>query len=334
MAANRKSSAGPVDKVPPIGAESSVSARALRLAAAPYLAELNPEQRAAVEALAGPVLVLAGAGTGKTRVLTTRIAHILCTGRARGSQILAVTFTNKAAQEMKERIGHLVGGAVEGMPWLGTFHSIGVKILRRHAKLVGLKSGFTILDTDDQIRLIKQVIEAEGLDKDRWPARQLAALIDGWKNKGLAPDKVPRGEAFGFAEGKGAVLYAAYQKRLKELNAADFGDLLLEVLRLFLENADLLAQYQHRFRYTLVDEYQDTNVAQYLWLRLIASGSPNICCVGDDDQSIYGWRGADVDNILRFEQDFPGARVIRLERNYRSMGHILAAASGLIAHNA
>ena len=279
------------------------------------------------------MLVLAGAGTGKTRVLTTRIAHILCTGRARGSEILAVTFTNKAAREMKARIGALVGGAVEGMPWLGTFHAIGVKILRRHAELVGLKSSFTILDTDDQIRLIKQVIESEGLDKDRWPARQLAALIDSWKNRGLTPDKVPRGEAFAFAEGKGAALYAAYQKRLKELNATDFGDLLLEVLRLFQQNPDVLTQYRGRFRYTLVDEYQDTNVAQYLLLRLIAAGSPNICCVGDDDQSIYGWRGAEVDNILRFEQDFPGAKVIRLERNYRSTGHILAAASGLIAHN-
>ena len=301
---------------------------------APYMEGLNPEQRAAVEAVDGPVLVLAGAGTGKTRVLTARIAHILCTGRARGSEILAVTFTNKAAREMKQRIGALVGGAVEGMPWLGTFHAIGVKILRRHAELVGLKSGFTILDTDDQIRLIKQVIESEGLDKDRWPARQFAALMDRWKNRGLTPSKVPRGEAFSFGDGKGAQVYAAYQKRLKELNAADFGDLLLEVLRLFQEHPDILAQYQRRFRYVLVDEYQDTNVAQYLWLRLIAgTGTPNICCVGDDDQSIYGWRGAEVDNILRFEQDFPGARVIRLERNYRSKGHILAAASGLIAYN-
>ena len=321
----------PVDVAP----KNSISARALGLSAAPYMADLNPEQRAAVEALDGPVLVLAGAGTGKTRVLTTRIAHILCSGRARGSQVLAVTFTNKAAREMKERIGALVGGAVEGMPWLGTFHAIGVKILRRHSELVGLKSGFTILDADDQIRLVKQVIESEGLDKDRWPGRQLAALIDGWKNRGLTPDKVPRGEAFGFAEGKGALLYAAYQKRLKELNAADFGDLLLEVLRLFLENPDVLKDYQGRFRYILVDEYQDTNVAQYLWLRLLAGGSarPNLCCVGDDDQSIYGWRGAEVDNILRFEADFPGATVVRLERNYRSTGHILGAASGLIAHN-
>src|SRR4029079_12610634 len=227
----------------------------------------------------------------------------------------------------------LVGGAVEGMPWLGTFHSIGVKILGRHAELVGLKSGFTIRDTDDQIRLLKQVIEAEGLDKDRWPARQLASLIDSWKNRGLTPDKVPAGGAYGFASGKGAQLYAAYQRRLKELNACDFGDLLLENLRLFLDHPDVLADYQRRFKYILVDEYQDTNVAQYLWLRLLAQGSPNICCVGDDDQSIYGWRGAEVDNILRFEADFPGATVIRLERNYRSTGHILAAASGLIAHN-
>ncbi len=332
MIASRKipSAARAVDLTP-----SSISARALGLPAAPYMADLNPEQRAAVEALDGPVLVLAGAGTGKTRVLTTRIAHILCSGRARGSQVLAVTFTNKAAREMKERIGALVGGAVEGMPWLGTFHAIGVKILRRHAELIGLKSGFTILDADDQIRLVKQVIDSEGLDKDRWPGRQLAALIDGWKNRGLTPSKVPRGEAFGFAEGKGALLYAAYQKRLKELNAADFGDLLLEVLRLFQENPDVLQEYQARFRYMLVDEYQDTNVAQYLWLRLLAGGTPkpNLCCVGDDDQSIYGWRGAEVDSILRFEADFPGATVIRLERNYRSTGHILGAAAGLIAHN-
>ncbi len=311
----------------------SISARAMARADIPYLAALNPEQRAAVEALDGPVLVLAGAGTGKTRVLTTRISHILATGRAYPSQILAVTFTNKAAREMKERIGHLVGGAVEGMPWLGTFHSIGVKILRRHAELVGLKSQFTILDTDDQLRLMKQVIEAEGLDKDRWPARQLANLIDSWKNRGLTPLKVPAGEGAAFAGGKGSKLYAAYQQRLKELNACDFGDLLLENIRLFQEHPDVLADYHRRFRFILVDEYQDTNIAQYLWLRLLAQGCPNICCVGDDDQSIYGWRGAEVDNILRFEKDFPGATVIRLERNYRSTGHILGAASQLIAMN-
>ncbi len=299
----------------------------------PYLDGLNPEQREAVEHTEGPLLVLAGAGTGKTRVLTTRIAHILSQNRAWPSQILAVTFTNKAAREMKERIGGQIGGAVEGMAWLGTFHSIGVKILRRHAELVGLKSGFTILDSDDSVRLLKQVLEAAQIDKDRWPARQLAGLIDDWKNRGLTPDKVPAGEGFSFAEGKGRDLYAAYQSRLKDLNACDFGDLLLECLRLFRENPGVLAEYHKRFRYILVDEYQDTNVAQYLWLRLLAQGVPNVCCVGDDDQSIYGWRGAEVDNILRFDKDFPGAKVIRLERNYRSTGHILAAASALITKN-
>lgn len=299
----------------------------------PYLANLNTEQRQAVETLDGPLLVLAGAGTGKTRVLTTRIAHILATRRANPHKILAVTFTNKAAREMKERIGQLVGGIVEGMPWLGTFHSIGVKILRRHVELVGLKSGFTILDTDDQIRLLKQLIKAENIDEKRWPARQLASYIDGWKNRGLPPEKVPQQEAIAFANGKGAELYDLYQRRLKDLNAADFGDLLLECLTLFQNHPDVLQDYHKRFSFILVDEYQDTNVAQYLWLRLLAQGSQNICCVGDDDQSIYGWRGAEVDNILRFEKDFPGSEIIRLERNYRSTGHILGAASGLIANN-
>ncbi|MEL7544031.1 MAG: UvrD-helicase domain-containing protein, partial [Pseudomonadota bacterium] len=311
----------------------SISQRALGQQPVSYLDGLNPEQRAAVETLEGPVLVLAGAGTGKTRVLTTRIAHILATRQAWPREILAVTFTNRAAREMKERIGKLIGGAVEGMPWLGTFHSIGVKILRRHAELVDLKSGFTILDTDDQIRLLKQLIEAENIDLKRWPARQLANLIDGWKNKGLTPDKVPQGEALAFAEGKGGALYKQYQRRLKELNAADFGDLLLECLRLFQQNPDVLKEYHARFKFILVDEYQDTNVAQYLWLRLLAQGSHNVCCVGDDDQSIYGWRGAEVDNILRFEEDFPGARVFRVEQNYRSTGHILNAAGALIANN-
>ncbi len=246
-------------------------ARASRGAGAPYLAGLNPEQRQAVETLDGPVLVLAGAGTGKTRVLTVRIAHILATGRARPGEILAVTFTNKAAREMKHRVGEIVGGVVEGMPWLGTFHSIGVKILRRHAELVGLKSDFTILDTDDQIRLLKQLLEAEGIDEKRWPARVLAMLIDGWKNRGLTPEQVPAGEASAFANGKGLKLYKAFQERLKILNAADFGDLLLECIRLFREQPDVLRQYQGRFKFILVDEYQDTNVAQYLWLRLLGA---------------------------------------------------------------
>ncbi len=300
---------------------------------APYLAGLNPEQQEAVESLDGPVLVLAGAGTGKTRVLTTRIAHLLATSRARPSNILSVTFTNKAAREMKERVGHMVGDIVEGMPWMGTFHSIGAKILRRHAELVGLNPSFTILDTDDQIRLIKQLLQADNIDEKRWPARFFAGYLDGWKNRGLGPDQVPAGEAASFANGKGKELYVAYQARLKVLNAVDFGDLLLENLRLFQNNKEVLDQYQQRFRYMLVDEYQDTNVAQYLWLRLLAQGTRNICCVGDDDQSIYGWRGADVDNILRFEKDFPGAKVIRLERNYRSTANILGAASHLIAKN-
>jgi DNA helicase II / ATP-dependent DNA helicase PcrA len=381
-----------------------IAARARAATGAPYLANLNPEQRLAVETLEGPVLVLAGAGTGKTRVLTTRIAHILATGRARPGDILAVTFTNKAAREMKLRVGTMVGQVVEGMPWLGTFHSIGAKILRRHAELVGLKPDFTILDTDDQLRLLKQQLAAENIDEKRWPARVLADVIDNWKNRGLLPEQVPAGESASFAGGKGKKLYAAYQDRLKVLNAADFGDLLLHCIRLFREHPEMLRQYQARFRYILVDEYQDTNVAQYLWLRLLgqsttaspraplpsplageggersepgegaartghAAPSPasppalrtggsapsptrgegtsllhgsahiaspqlkNICCVGDDDQSIYGWRGAEVDNILRFEHDFPGAKVIRLERNYRSTAHILSAASHLIAHN-
>ncbi|HEV7319913.1 MAG TPA: UvrD-helicase domain-containing protein [Ensifer sp.] len=302
-----------------------------------YLSGLNPEQAEAVETLDGPVLVLAGAGTGKTRVLTTRIAHILSTNRAFPSQILSVTFTNKAAREMKERIGVLVGHAVEGMPWLGTFHSIGVKLLRRHAELVGLRSDFTILDTDDVIRLIKQIIQAEGIDDKRWPAKQFAGMIDGWKNKGLDPAQIPEGDARAFANGKGRELYAAYQNRLLSLNACDFGDLLLHPIRIFRMHADVLKDYHDKFRYILVDEYQDTNTAQYMWLRLLAQrpkGVPqNVCCVGDDDQSIYGWRGAEVDNILRFEKDFPGAKVIKLERNYRSTEHILGAAGHLIAHN-
>jgi DNA helicase II / ATP-dependent DNA helicase PcrA len=298
----------------------------------PYLDALNPEQRAAVEAGDGPLLVLAGAGTGKTRVLTTRLAHLLVTRRARPHEVLAVTFTNKAAREMRERLARMVGPGVEGM-WLGTFHAIGVRILRRHAELVGLKSSFTILDTDDQLRLLKQVIAAADLDDRRWPARGLLALVSRWKDRGLTPEQVPAAEATDFALGRGVELYRAYQDRLASLNAVDFGDLLLHGLTLFTRHADVLERYQERFRAILVDEYQDTNVAQYLWLRLLAQKHRNLTCVGDDDQSIYSWRGAEVGNILRFERDFPGAQVVRLERNYRSTGHILGAASGLIARN-
>ena len=297
------------------------------------LAGLNPEQRAAVEATEGPVLVLAGAGTGKTRVLTTRLAHILTSGKARPWELLAVTFTNKAAREMRHRIGEMIGPSAEGLRWLGTFHSVAAQILRRHAELVGLKSSYTIIDVDDQERLIKQLLIAENIDPKRWTPKHFAGLVDHWKNRGWTPDKLPPAEGAHFANNRGAALYALYQDRLRILNACDFGDLLLHNLTLLTAHPDVLAEYHQRFRYILVDEYQDTNVAQYLWLRLLAQKRQNLCCVGDDDQSIYGWRGAEVDNILRFERDFPGAKVVRLERNYRSTEHILAAASGLIAAN-
>ncbi len=298
----------------------------------PYLAGLNDAQRQAVEAMDGPVLVLAGAGTGKTRVLTTRLAHLLATGRAWSSQILAVTFTNKASLEMKSRVEAILGRSTESM-WLGTFHALGARILRRHAELTGLKPNFTILDTDDQLRLVKQVMEASNMDIKRWPPRGLLAVIERWKDRGLTPQKVSTGEIGEYAAGQSLDIYRAYQQRLKTLNAVDFGDLLLHCLTLFSEHGDVLADYQERFRYILVDEYQDANVAQYLWLRFLARSHHNICCVGDDDQSIYGWRGAEVGNILRFEKDYPGAKVVRLEQNYRSTPHILGAASGLIAHN-
>jgi DNA helicase II / ATP-dependent DNA helicase PcrA len=313
---------------------SSISERARAAAVdAPYLQNLNPEQRQAVEAMDGPVLVLSGAGTGKTTVLTARLAHLLATGRAQPWQILSVTFTNKAAREMRERTSRLIGPAAEGMKWLGTFHSISAQMLRRHAELVGLKSNFTVLDDDDQHRLLKQVIEAANIDSKRWTARFMASLIDGWKNRALGPDSISEKDGWAFADGRGAEVYRTYQERLKVLNACDFGDLLLHMVTILRTHVDVLKDWQSRFKYLLVDEYQDTNVAQYLWLRLLAQGTNNICCVGDDDQSIYGWRGAEVDNILRFERDFPGAAVIRLERNYRSTRHILDAASTLISAN-
>jgi DNA helicase-2/ATP-dependent DNA helicase PcrA len=300
----------------------------------PYLQGLNPPQREAVLTTEGPVLVLAGAGTGKTAALTARLAHLIASRKAWPSQILAVTFTNKAAREMKERVSAISGGIIEGMPWLGTFHSVAARMLRSHAELVGLQSNFTILDTDDQLRVLKQLISAANLDEKRWPARQLAGLIDRWKNRGWTPKQVDAGESEAFAAGRGAELYAQYQERLKTLNACDFGDLLLHMLVIFRTHADVLNRYRDRFRYLLVDEYQDTNQAQYEWLKLLAEPRRNLCCVGDDDQSIYSWRGAEVANILRFEHDFPGAKIIRLEQNYRSTSHILAAADGLIAHNA
>lgn len=299
----------------------------------PYAARLNAPQREAVLTTEGPVLMLAGAGTGKTAALTARLAHLIATRRAWPSEILCVTFTNKAAREMRERVGRHIGPAVEGMPWLGTFHSVAAKMLRRHAELVGLQNNFTILDTDDQLRVLKQLIVADGLDEKRWPARQLAGLIDGWKNRGLNPADLNAADSEAYANGRGQHFYALYQERLKALNACDFGDLLLHVLNIFRTQRDVLDHYRQRFKYILVDEYQDTNQVQYLWLRLLAQERKNICVVGDDDQSIYSWRGAEVANILRFERDFPGTHVVRLEQNYRSTPHILAAASGLIAAN-
>lgn len=294
------------------------------------LNSLNPAQRQAVEITEGPLLVLAGAGTGKTRVLITRLAAILLMGKAWPSQILAVTFTNKAAHEMRERVANLIGESVDGL-WLGTFHSLCVRILRRHAELLNLESSFTILDTDDQLRLIKQIMKAEDIDDKKFPPRVVAGIISRWKDRALLPEKI---SSLGSVQEKAAFhIYKLYQERLKILNAVDFGDLILLCLKLFTEHSDVLARYTSQFHYILVDEYQDTNVAQYLWLRLLAQGSGNICCVGDDDQSIYGWRGAEVGNILRFEKDFPGATIIRLEKNYRSTPHILGAASGLIAQN-
>ncbi len=300
-----------------------------------YLDRLNPEQRAAVETLDGPLLVLAGAGTGKTRVLTTRFAHILLSERASPGQVLAVTFTNKASREMRERIAAILGRPVEGL-WLGTFHALCARMLRRHAEYVGLTSGFTILDTDDQLRLLKQVMELHRIDVKRWPAPGLMGAIQRWKDRGLGPGSITASEDTDYAGGKARQIYGDYQERLRQLNAADFGDLMLHVVDILRTRPDVLAQYHRIFRFILVDEYQDTNTVQYLWLRLLAQregGAANICCVGDDDQSIYSWRGAEVENILRFERDFPGATLVKLESNYRSTAPILAAASGLIAHN-
>ena len=297
-----------------------------------YLEGLNSAQREAVESTEGPVLVLAGAGTGKTRVLTTRFAHILLTHKAFASQILTVTFTNKAAREMRERVAKIIGGPAEGL-WLGTFHALSARMLRRFAERVGLTSNFSILDTDDQLRLLKQIMEAARVDFKRWPPAALMAQIQRWKDKGFLPDQIPASEASDFADGKAEAFYTSYQNRLRQLNAVDFGDLLLLTVYLLKTDQDVLAHYHRAFRYILVDEYQDTNLVQYYWLRLLAQGHKNICCVGDDDQSIYSWRGAEIENILKFEVDFPGAKVVRLESNYRSTEAILAAASHLIAHN-
>ncbi|MGV6838570.1 MAG: ATP-dependent helicase [Planktomarina sp.] len=351
-------------------AQPKLSQMAMAARPTPYLDGLNDAQREAVKQLDGPVLMLAGAGTGKTKALMARLAHLVHQGRAKSDEILSVTFTNKAAKEMKSRLDATPYVIRTPIPWMGTFHSICAKLLRRHAELVGagatqmpeqdhfdavvdtydqgpvprppepaprptgphLKSNFTILDSDDQLRLLKQLTQAANIDDKRWPVRMLASIIDDWKNRAWTPDQVPLEEAAAYNH-RGVELYAQYQQRLLELNACDFGDLVLHMVTIFKNHPDVLSQYQRWFKYILVDEYQDTNVAQYLWLRLLAQGHQNICCVGDDDQSIYGWRGAEVGNILRFEKDFPGAKVVRLEQNYRSTPHILAAASGVIDAN-
>jgi DNA helicase-2/ATP-dependent DNA helicase PcrA len=297
-----------------------------------YLDGLNAAQRDAVEATEGPVLVLAGAGTGKTRVLTTRFAHILLTRRAFPNQILTVTFTNKAAREMRERVARIIGQPAEGL-WLGTFHALGARMLRRFADRVGLQSNFSILDTDDQLRLLKQIMDAANIDAKRWPPKALMAQIQTWKDRGFMPGDIPTAQTSDFANGRAEALYDAYQRRLQALNAADFGDLLLLTTHLLKTDAEVLATYHKAFRYILVDEYQDTNLVQYYWLRLLAQANKNICCVGDDDQSIYSWRGAEIENILKFGRDFPGAKIVKLEANYRSTAPILAAASHLISHN-
>ncbi len=296
-----------------------------------YLGDFNSEQEKAVRQTDGPVLVLAGAGTGKTKALTARVAYLIKSLNVRSHNILAVTFTNKAANEMKLRIEEHIGHLSEGLKWIGTFHSICVKILRRHAEKVNLNSNFTIINTDDQLRLLRQVIKLESIDEKKWPPRLLAYIIDQWKNKALTYQSIPEDDLQ--FDGKAKKLYEIYQSRLRTLNAVDFGDLILHVIEILKTDTSLLLNYQNLFKYILVDEYQDTNMAQYLLLRLLAQGSKNICCVGDDDQSIYGWRGAEIGNILKFEKDFPGATVIRLEQNYRSTSNILGAASGLIESN-
>lgn len=295
-----------------------------------FLHNLNPEQLKVISHLEGPLLVLAGAGTGKTKVLTTRIANIIYKGLAFPNQILSVTFTNKAAKEMLNRLNNMVNA--DGV-WMGTFHSIAAKILRKHATEIGLSNNFNIIDIDDQIRLIKQIIIAKDLDEQKYPAKIILAIIQKWKDLAIAYNKVSNADMISHTHNIAAKIYIEYQQRLKSLDSADFGDLLLYNLELFTSNPQITTYYQHRFRYILVDEYQDTSIAQYLWLRILAQSHKNICCVGDDDQSIYSWRGAEVGNILRFEQDFPGANIIKLEQNYRSSKHILAIASSVIANN-
>lgn len=297
-----------------------------------FISSLNDDQLNAVTTTEGPLLVLSGAGTGKTKVLTSRLAHLIFSKKAKINQILAVTFTNKAAFEMKMRVEKLIKSPVEGM-YIGTFHSIGAKILRKHAELVNLKRDFTILDVEDQIRLIKQVISYLNLDKKKFIAKNYQYYIDSLKNSGLYYDQISNHDFENFTNGYLSKIYEIYQKRLITLNAVDFGDLILQPVRILKLNPNILNQFQEKFKYILVDEYQDTNTSQYFFLRLLAKKFGNICCVGDEDQSIYGWRGAQLKNILNFEKDFEKSKIIRLEQNYRSTGNILMAASGIISEN-
>ena len=304
----------------------------LKITEPDFLKNLNNQQKKAVTDLNGPILVLSGAGTGKTKVLTTRLANIIFTRRAKVSEILCVTFTNKAATEMKQRVENLLQSPVEGM-YIGTFHSVGVRILRKHSEKIDLKSDFTILDKDDQLRLIKQVIINMNLDIKTYVPKNFAYMIDQLKNQGFSYDEIENHEFELKSENKLSKVYRNYQERLRNFNSVDFGDLILLPLVLFKNNSDLLVFYQNMFKYILVDEYQDTNSTQYMLLRLLAGNKRNICCVGDEDQSIYGWRGAQLKNILNFEKDFDGAKIIRLEQNYRSTGNILGAATCLISEN-
>ena len=297
-----------------------------------YLSLLNPKQLEAVESIQGPNLVLAGAGTGKTRVLTTRVAYILDQNVAQPSQILCVTFTNKAAREMAERVQKLIPNRFDRMPWMGTFHSLGAKIIRNHAEAIGLKSSFTILDKDDQVALIKQILKSEGLDQSQISPKYVQSKIDNWKNKALNPNDINAQHLDSFIDDKVANIYKIYQSRLFNINCLDFGDLLLQCINLF-KIEDILKRYSNNFKFILVDEYQDTNTAQYIWLKLLSSYHHNICCVGDDDQSIYSWRGAQADNMLKFEKENKNTKTIKLEQNYRSTNNILKSASSLISYN-
>jgi len=297
-----------------------------------YLNNLNNAQKEAVLYLDGPLLIVAGAGSGKTKVLTSRIAHIINEKKAFPNQILSVTFTNKAAKEMQNRVSSILNSEAIGLSWLGTFHSICAKLLRKHAPAAGLTSNFTIIDTDDQVRLIKNICKAENIDIKQLAPKFILSIIDRWKNKGFYPDEVVINKNDIF-ERTIRPLYKIYQQKLLDLNACDFGDLILHVVKILEKNQDIRNIYSNNFKYILVDEYQDTNYIQSRWLNLLSEKHKNLCCVGDDDQSIYSWRGAEIKNFLEFDQVYKNSKVIRLEENYRSSQNILSVASNLIANN-